>query len=266
MRVGFFMLQLKLGLQLESLGLPFRQALQTAANLGVSGVEINARRELLPEALGRTGVRHVRKLLGDLNLAVCSIYFPTRRGYAEVADLDKRIDATKSALGLAYELGCPFVVNRIGAIPADDDSSRGLLLQALLDLARHGDRIGARFAARAGDEPGRRLYDLIQSMPSGALVVDFDPGTHVINGHSPEESLRLLAPHVVSFRAYDGVRDGGGRARHVQLGRGCVDFPLLLGLLEQQQFTGYLIVERQAEANAMLECQQTIEYLKSLFY
>lgn len=260
------MLKLKLGLQLESFNLPFRAALQMAAELGVQAVEINARSEVRPEDLSRTAIRQVRKLLGDLNLVVCSVHFPTRRGYGDSEDLEKRMDATKAAMTMAYELGCSVVVNRVGPIPEDHESKEWLnLLQAISDLGRHGQRVGAWLAARTGNDRGERMADLIASLPSGSLQVDFDPGSLIMNGHSAEEAMRCLADHVVSFRAFDGVRDGSGRAMQVQVGRGSTDFPLLLSLLEQKRYGGFIVIEPSANQDAVLSCRQTIQFLKSLF-
>ena len=61
--------------------MPFKQALATAAEIGAEAVEINARSDLKPGELSRTGVRHLRKMLADLNLKVAAVNFPTRRGY-----------------------------------------------------------------------------------------------------------------------------------------------------------------------------------------
>ena len=74
------MLKLKKGLCLESLRQPLKKALTTAAEMGADGVEINARTELRPSELSRTAVRHLKKMLADLNLQVSAIHFPTRRG------------------------------------------------------------------------------------------------------------------------------------------------------------------------------------------
>ena len=105
------MLQIKVGVQLASLGLPLRKGLLTAREMGAEAVEIDARSELRPEDLSQTGVRQVRKMLDDLNLRVSCLSFRTRRGYHVADDLEARIDATKRALRLAYDLGASVVVN-----------------------------------------------------------------------------------------------------------------------------------------------------------
>ena len=74
------MLQIKLGIELASLRLPLKKGLLTARELGAEAVEIDARHELRPEDLSRTGVRQVRKMLDDLNLRVSAVSFRTRRG------------------------------------------------------------------------------------------------------------------------------------------------------------------------------------------
>ena len=98
------MLQLKKGVKLECLRLPFKKALETAARIGADGVEINARTELKPAELSQTGIRHLRKMLSDLNLKVAAVHFPTRRGYDETDDLDRRLQATKDAMAMALSL------------------------------------------------------------------------------------------------------------------------------------------------------------------
>ena len=74
------MLQIKLGLELATLRLPLKKGLLIARELGAEAVEIDLRNELRPEDLSRTGVRHLRKMLDDLNLRISAVAFRTRRG------------------------------------------------------------------------------------------------------------------------------------------------------------------------------------------
>ena len=138
------MLQLKKGIKLESLRLPFKKGLEAAARIGADGVEINARSELKPSELSRTGVRHLKKMLADLNLQVAAINFPTRRGYDETDDLDRRLDATKAAMTMAYDLGCSVVTNRIGRVLDEAaDDRRSTMVQALTDLGMFSQKSGS---------------------------------------------------------------------------------------------------------------------------
>ena len=79
------MLRIRVGVALNCFRQPLKKALHTAAELGADAVEIDARTMLRPTDLSDTALRQIRKLLDDLNLTVCAISFPTRRGY-HVAD------------------------------------------------------------------------------------------------------------------------------------------------------------------------------------
>src|SRR5687767_13222782 len=141
------MLEIKTAIQVASLRMPLRKALLTAAQLGAAAVEIDARTELRPAELSRTGVREVRKMLDDFNLKVSAITFRTRRGYATAEDLQPRIEATHEALRLAYGLGTGVVINHVGTIPPEDTPEWAMLLGALTDLGRYGQKAGALLAA-----------------------------------------------------------------------------------------------------------------------
>lgn len=261
------MLQLKKGIKLESLRLPLKKALETAASIGAEGVEINARSELKPAELSRTGVRHLKKMLGDLNLEVAAIHFPTRRGYDESDDLDRRLEATKAAMDMAYNLGCSVVTNRIGQVCDDvSDDRRSTMLQALTDLGIHSHKSGAWLAAQSGFDEPSLVKGLIDSLPPMAIGIDFDPAQMVINGFSPVEGMEAFADRVMHFRARDAVHDlSMGRGLEVQLGRGSVDLAALLGLLEEQQYKGYFTIERDEQVDVVLQCGQAIEYLDNMF-
>jgi len=261
------MLQLKKAIRLESLRQPFKKAIVTAASLGADGIEINGRTEIRPTDMSRTGVRHLRKMLADLNLKVSSINFPTRQGYGVTDNLDRRIDATKAAMSMAYDLGCNVVVNRIGRVPNDVENPQWTtMVQALSDLGNFSQKTGAWLAARTGSEDGETLKNLIDTLPLYALTVDFDPGDFLINGFSAEEAMKALGPHVTSFRTRDAVQDlSVGRGIEVQLGRGSIDWASLLGTLEEHNYTGFLTVERNSEENSIQQCGQAIEYLTNLF-
>ena len=261
------MLQLKKGIRLESLRLPFRRSLEVAAELGAEGVEINARTELRPAELSRTGVRHLKKMLADLDLKVAAVHFPTRRGYSVADDLERRIDATKSAMQMAYDLGSSIVTNHIGRIPEDSaDEGWTTLIQALTDLGNHSQISGAWLATQSGHADNETMRKLLDNLPAMAIGIDFDPAAMIINGHDVVAGMKLLGSDVIHFRARDAVHDLSlGRGLEVQLGRGSVDLPALLGILEERNYSGYFTIERDSESESVLHCGQAVEYLNSLF-
>lgn len=260
------MARLKLGVHLGSLRQPFKQALHTAAQLGATGVEIDARGEVRPEDLTDTGVRQIRKLLDDLGLHVAAVRFATRRGYDVTDDLDRRIDATRRAMQMAYRLRAPVVVNHVGRVPADETDPRWeVLVASLTDLAHWGDRVGALLAAQTGTESGADLARLLAALPEAAVGVDLHPGRLVSAGFDPLEVIAAVGGAIRHVHAADGSRlMAGTRAVEVPLGRGLVDYAALLGALEEHNYQGYFTVERLQSADPVAEVATALEFLRSL--
>jgi sugar phosphate isomerase/epimerase len=259
-------LQIKVGLQLASLKLPFRKALLTARELGAEAVEIDARTDLKPDELSHTGVREVRKMLEDLNLQVSAVSFRTRRGYNVQDDLERRLEATRKALRMAYDLGTNVVVNHIGRVPQEaDTAATSILVAALSDLGRYSQRVGAFLAAETGTESGAELARLIDRLPPGSIGVDFNPANLILNGHSTREAVRALAPHIMHVHAIDATRDLSlGRGIEVALGQGSAELPELLGVLEEHQYRGFITVARHESDHPLADLRQGIEFLRNL--
>ncbi len=108
------------GVQTRSLRIPFKKALPRIAAMGAVAVELDARDELRPSQVTDTGLRQIRKWLNDHQLKVSAVSFRTRRGYDVAEDLERRVEATKEAMQLAFALGCSTVVNQVGRIAADE--------------------------------------------------------------------------------------------------------------------------------------------------
>lgn len=267
------MISLKIGIQTASLGLPLKKALHVAAQFGAEAVEIDGRRELPASEFGDTALRQIRKLLDDLNLRVAAIRFPTRRGYDSNDDLERRVTATKQAMAMAFKLGAPVVVNQIGRVPSSDVDDRSPLdqqrwqtmIEVLTDLGIHGERHGALLAAETGTESGPELAALLNQMPQGTIGVTLDPGNLIINGYSPLEAIAALGPSIFHVHAKDGVQDlAQNRGLEVPLGRGSADFPALLAALEEHDYRGYLVIEREESEHRLFEVEQAVKYLRNI--
>jgi sugar phosphate isomerase/epimerase len=256
--------EINISVRLSAFDLPLRQALLAANRLGAKGVEIDARHQLTPDELTDTAKRQIRKLLDDLNLRVSSLRFPTRRGYDVLGDLDRRIDATKQAMRMAYDLGASHVINQIGRVP-DDSSAPGWsqLRASMEDLGRFGAHVGAFLTAETGTESGADLAKLIGNLDSAYVAVALNPGQMIINEQDVPQAIRDLGPLIGIVVAQDGVLDlARGRGVDVPLGYGTADFPEILGMLEDHQYRGWFVVGRP-QCGAP-EVRDAIAYLQNL--
>jgi sugar phosphate isomerase/epimerase len=262
--------QLKIGVEAAVLGVPLKRALYLAAEMGADAVEIDARGEASPARLSRTGLRQLRKTLEDHRMQVSAVTFRTRRGYDTPADLDRRVAATKTAMQFAYDLGCSVVINHVGRVPKDPESdARRLMVEVLSDLADHGLRVGAALAAETGTENGEDLAGLLSELPEQGIGVDLNPGNLIASGHSALEAISVLGPSIVHVHATDAVcdlaRNRGEHGEHVPVGQGSVDFPGLLGALEEYGYRGYFTVGHQGTGDVAGAVGDVIRYLRGFY-
>ena len=243
-----------------------RTALRRARDLGIRGVELDARGGLDPAQVTQTGIRQIRKWLGDEGIVVSGIAFRTRGGYADPDRLEGRIAATKSALELAHALGATVVLNHVGDIPPEPTGPQWqLLVDVLTDLGGWGHRVGATLCAEAGRAAPEDLARLIAALPEGSLTCDIVTGSLVVHGHDPVAAVGKLAPHVASVHATDAVAGAfAGRGRAVVLGTGHVDFAAVFAALEERGYRGWIGLEPVEDRTAGDELAAAIEYLRAL--
>jgi len=243
-----------------------RRALRMARDLGVHGVELDARHGLDPAQVTKTGLRQIRKWLGDEGVVVSAVSFRTRGGYSDPDRLEGRIAATKDALRLAHDLGAGLVLNHVGDIPAESTGPQWqLLVDVLADLAAFGEHVGATLCAEAGRGSPTDLARLLAALPAGSLACDLVTGALVVHGHDPAAAVATLGHHVASVHATDAVAGAfAGRGRAVVLGTGEVDFPAVFAALEERGYRGWIGLEPVDERSGREELADAVAHLASL--
>lgn len=256
----------RLSVPTRALARDLRTALHRARDLGFRGVELDARGGLDPAAVTQTGLRQIRKWLGDEGLTVSAVSFRTRGGYGDAERLEGRIAATKSALTLAHGLGAGVVLNHVGEIPAESSGPVWhLLVDVLADLGRWSQQVGATLCVEAGRAGPADLLRLFAALPEGALTCDIVTGALVVHGHDPVAAVEALAVHVARVHATDAVAGAfAGRGRAVILGTGQVDFPAVFATLEERGYRGWIGLEPVEDRSASAELAAAAEFLRVL--
>ncbi|MCS6853101.1 MAG: sugar phosphate isomerase/epimerase [Gemmataceae bacterium] len=255
---------IKLGIRLESLNLPLRRGLQEAERLGVGGVQVDAVGDLAPSQLSQTGRREFRHRLRTHNLELTALGCPLRHGLDVPTGLDARIEHIRAVMALAYDLGPRRVIIQAGRIPSDPASAGWQLLrEVVLALGQYGDRVGTTLALETGLEPGTDLAAFLRPLDTGSLGVNLDPANLLINGFDPYESTRALAGRIVHAHAHDARRAAVNRAaQEVPLGHGDIDWMAWLGILEDIEYRGWLVVEREQGSNGLADVAAGVSFLR----
>lgn len=256
----------RLSLPAAVLARDLRTALRRARDLGIRGVELDARDGLDPAQLTQTGLRQIRKWLGDEGIVVTALTFRTRGGYADPERLEGRIAATKETLQVAHALGAGIVLNHVGDIPPESAGPQWrLLVDVLTDIGTWGQRVGATLCVEAGRSSPDDLVRLVTALPEGSLCCDLVTGSLVVHGHDPAAAAERLAAHVAAVHATDAVAGPfAGRGRAVIIGTGQVDFANVLAVLEERGYRGWIGLEPVEERSARAEVEAAIDYLRAL--
>jgi L-ribulose-5-phosphate 3-epimerase len=255
---------LRVGVCLESLGLPLRQGLQAIERLGVTGVQINAVGDLAPRTLSQTGRRNVRHLLRPYNLELTALGCPLRHGLDVAEGQEARIEHIQEVLNLSSDLGPRIVLIEAGPIPKDPNSPRArLLTEALQALEHHGERTGAVLALRTAFESGQIVRQFLDRFDSGGLGVNLDPASLLINGFDPYESTRALRGRVVYAQAKDARQARTGRVgQPVPLGHGNIDWMNYLSVLEEIGYRGWLTIEQDLGDERLMDITAGVAFLR----
>ena len=260
------MVGLRIAAQTAGFAQPFRKALHTVAQMGCDGVQIDARNGLRPAELSDTGVRQLRKLLDDLNLRVGSVAFPTRRGLSGSDRLQQRVEGVIAAMHFASQLGARILVTPLGELPESETANERSNLQDVLgSLAAQSNRLGVRLALQTSAASPQMLADFLDSLPESTAGLDLHPGQLMSHGHSPREFVDIVGQHITHVHAVDAVRDlSSGTSDEVELGRGTVDFPELLGMLEEYDYRDWITIERRNSTQPIQDVSNAVQFLRSL--
>jgi L-ribulose-5-phosphate 3-epimerase len=256
----------KIGVRLESLGLPLRKALQAANEMGVAGVQVDASGDLDPRRLSQTGRREFRHLLKTYDLELTALGCPLRRGLDVPDGQEERLDRLRLAMVLAFDLGPRIVIVEAGQVPEDEADPRfALMREGLSTLARHGDRVGTVLALETGLEPGMVLRKFLDRFDTGSLGVNLDPANLMMHGYDLYDAVGVLREKIVHTHAKD-VREAGAsqQTREVPLGHGDIDWLAYLGLLEESGYCGYLTIERESGTDRVADIASGVQFLRRL--
>lgn len=238
------MIPTPLGLRLDP-SRPVREQIRDAARIGARGVVIDATGDLAPDRLSETGRRELRHLLRSVELGLVALNLPTRRPFDTIDQLDDRLRRAENAFAMAYELGTPLVLARVGGVPPEAEAlARETFMGAVRELGRRADHRGVRLAVETGPDAGEVHRALLDALASPGLAASIDPAALLQNGHDPASVTRALGPWVAHAYAADAAVPSFVTTMTSRSGRpaGALDWEAYLGALEEVNYRGYLTV------------------------
>ena len=281
------MAKFKIGVLIESMGLPFWEGVAKAKELGVEGIQFfTVTGEMDPENLDAEKRQELKKRIADHGLEIASTCgHIDMKGFITEEGNKWKVPKTKKILELATDLGTDIVTGHIGHLdPEADPAGWDAARKAMEEIGEHGKKVGALFAEETGPEPPEVLREFIESCDTDGLKVNYDPANLVmVAGVDPVPGVKVLAPYIVHTHAKDGLRRGtwgvgeffealehvgdtpiawGDYFAEVPLGQGNVGFPAWIAALSEIGFNGYLTIEREVGEDPVSDIKGGIEFLR----
>jgi sugar phosphate isomerase/epimerase len=255
---------MKLGVVLESMGLTFRTGLPQAARLGVGGVQVDAVGDLAPDRLSDTGRRELRNLLKTFDQSVTALNLPLRRGLDNPENLQPRLEYMRAVMNLAFELGARTVIAPCPKLPGEGEEARAnLIRESLLDLGRHGDRVGTVLALEIGLDSPEAVRDYLEPFDVGSLKVNYDPANLLVSGFDPVKGVLPLHRRIAHVHARDARKSAVSRgAQEVALGAGDVDWLGLIATLAASEYRGWVVVKRETSEDKVKDVERGVAFLR----
>ena len=256
---------LKLAVDLSAFRSPLKLALQAAAATGATGVLVDLRYGLPESEFSASGRRHLQRYLEELGLRIAAASFPTRRAFDDRTDLEARVAATCRALTFARELGSDVLILGVGSLAGGPEGeTRGLLVDVLNDLARHGNHIGAVPTIAASGSSAAAVLELVQQLDEGPVGVDFDPAALTGQGADAVDAFRLLLEYIRHVRVRDAIRESEGQYREVPVGRGEVAWDEMLAVLDEAEYSGWLTATRTEGEDRAGDVARTVAWVRAV--
>ena len=169
----------------------------------------------------------------------------------------------------AAEAGAPAVLTHCGFLPENvTDPQFEPVALAIREVALRCKSLGLGFWFETGQETPVTLLRFIETVGTGNLGVNLDPGNLLMYGKgNPVDSLMVFGRFVRAVHTKDAFPPTNGRelGAHVRIGDGCVRWPEFLPALLDCGFEGDLTIEREIEGEKQLaDIRYSIGYLGGL--
>lgn len=275
-----------IGVILESFRKPIPEAVDAAAKLGASGLQVYATATKLAKAeMSPAQRKDFLRMVKDHGLCFSALCGDLGKGFGNPELNPALVEESKRILDIALEMETNIVTTHIGVVPTDETHPRYRIMQdACGDLARYADTLGAHFAVETGPEPASVLRHFLDGLHSSGVAVNLDPANLVmVNRDDPVAAVHTLKDYIVHTHAKDGRQLHacdpeivyGVRPKdpdcvtdssfiELPLGEGDVPFPAYLKALEDVGYRGFLTIEREVGEHPEKDIAAAVDFLKNI--
>jgi len=261
---------MKLGLMV-SITENIKESFEKVAELGIPTCQVSCTAEFMIDKLKP---KEMRKAAEDSGIEISSFFLlfegqifnihegPPTMGFIPEEYRVQRLELARKFSDMVCEMGVKSITSHVGFIPNDPKSSLYTgFLPVMKRFVEHCRKNGQMFCFETGQELPSTLKRTIVDIGFDNVGINLDPANLILYGMAhPLDAVEIFGEYVRGFHAKDGLwpnRDEG-LGIEVPIGKGKVNFPLLIPKLKKKGFKGPITIEREITGE-----QQKIDILKA---
>lgn len=234
-----------------------RGSFKKVAELGLQTCQVSCTAEFMIDKLKPKEIRNASKEFG-IEISSFFLVFEGQiynrvEGISTVGFIPekfrmKRFELAKRFSDMVSEIGTKSITSHVGYIPNDPKSPLYLeFVPVMKKFVEYCKRNGQIFCFETGQELPSTLKRTIIDIGDNAYV-NLDPANLILYGMAhPLDAVEIFGEYVKGLHAKDALwpnRDEG-LGIEVPIGKGEVNFPLLLSKLKEKGFIGPVTIERE---------------------
>jgi len=179
--------------------------------------------------------------------------------------IDRR-DITVAAARLTQQLGVKFLSTHVGFIPASNHANYASCITRIREIAQILADRGLDLLMETGQERASELLQFLNDLACRNVGVNFDPANMILYGAGdPIDAIEVLGRHIRHVHVKDATlsdKPGTLWGEEVPFGEGEVGPARFLTALHSVNYTGPLVIEREAGHHRLADVAAAIQTLR----
>ena len=236
-----------------------KESFEEVAKLGMQTCQVSCTAEFMIDKLKP---KDIRKASAEFGIEISSfflifegqIYNRTEEGVSTVGFIPeeyrkKRLELAKKYSDMICEMGVKSITSHVGFIPNDPKSPLYLeFVPVMKKFVEYCKKNGQIFCFETGQELPSTLKRTIINIGLDNIGINLDPANLILYGMAhPLDAVEIFGEYVKGMHAKDALWPNRDERLGIEvpIGKGEVDFPLLLSRLKEKGFQGPITIERE---------------------
>jgi sugar phosphate isomerase/epimerase len=227
------------------------------ASLGLDGAELTS--YFFPESFDRAYLHELKRRAHIAGLDISGGAIRNNFTLPPGERLDEDLAHTRTWIDHYAALGAPVIRIFAGSPPEGTTAEEAIrrCVPVIERVCEYAASRGVMLALENHDftRDARRMLQIVEAVQSPWFGVNFDSG----NFHSddPYADMERIAPYTINAQIKTEIRTAGGRS-------GPADLSRIVGILRDADYSGYIVLEYEAEENPYEAIPRHVEALREL--